>query len=318
MIAEAPEPQPPESTPSQPTTADNTYQIKLSDISAVQAIAEAPSPAILYHYTTRQPLLDIVTTRTLYASNIRYLNDSQELELAIKLMKEIIDDTDLRQHDVNNDFKDWAGTMLYFVERYDSFVSSFSENGDDLSQWRAYSGKTDGYAIGFTSSDLVLVRKPQTLFLAKCIYEEEEHREQLRSIFMDAHNKLTYLIRQGQSPQDARDVAVTMFVGGFFVIAPTIKHRAFMDEKEWRLIYPVFNVSDKKVGFRNSGTMLVPYRRIKIAIKSGEEISLPIATVVIGPHPHMDLEERAISGLLAVNGIPNVKIIPSEIPYRNW
>ncbi len=309
MTAETPEPQPPESTVSE------TIEINLiSDISAVKAMAKIPPPEILYHYTTRQPLLDIVTTRTLYASNIRYLNDSQELELATDFMKEIIAAIDLPQHELNNDFKDWALRVSHIVtEVHDTFVASFSAKGDDLSQWRAYSGRTDGYAIGFTSSDLVPVVKPQKCFLFKCIYEEHEQRALLRSVLIDAHDRLIALTNQGKPLQDALHVAVTMFAGGFFIIAPIIKHSKFSDEKEWRVIDAVNRAWGEHLSFRNSGTMLVPYKRITWRDKPP-----PIAAVVVGPHPHMKLEKRALKGFLTVNDLPDVTITESEIPYRNW
>ena len=50
------------------------------------------------------------------------------------------------------------------------FVASFSENGDQLSQWRAYCPKGNGFSIGFRYSDLSYLLKTTGFRLVKCIY----------------------------------------------------------------------------------------------------------------------------------------------------
>ena len=42
-------------------------------------------PRFLYHYTSQQGMLSIINDRKIWASDILYLNDAAEFELAIKI-----------------------------------------------------------------------------------------------------------------------------------------------------------------------------------------------------------------------------------------
>ncbi|OLD27475.1 MAG: hypothetical protein AUJ04_03935 [Acidobacteria bacterium 13_1_40CM_3_55_6] len=42
-------------------------------------------PQILYHYTSQEGLMGIITERCIWASKIHYLNDSEEFSIALDL-----------------------------------------------------------------------------------------------------------------------------------------------------------------------------------------------------------------------------------------
>jgi hypothetical protein len=119
----------------------------------------------------------------------------------------------------------------------------------------------------------------------------------------------------------------------FEPVAPTIKHRAFHEEQEWRLISTPVLLKDRRWRVRAGRSMLIPYIPITLA---PSDAYLPIRDVVIGPTPHMELavkaagillnpllepmteEERARQPFRIANlGLP-VCIRGSQIPYRNW
>ncbi len=52
-----------------------------------------------------------------------------------------------------------------------TFVVSFSENPDTLSQWRAYS-RGGGYFVGFDHQQLIQQAKKQGFALLPCVYDE--------------------------------------------------------------------------------------------------------------------------------------------------
>ncbi len=47
-------------------------------------------PSILYHYTTQKGLLGIIQSKTIWATDILYLNDTMELKYAVDLTLDMI------------------------------------------------------------------------------------------------------------------------------------------------------------------------------------------------------------------------------------
>jgi len=64
-----------------------------------------------------------------------------------------------------------------------SLVFSFSQNPDQLSQWRGYCPTANGYALGFYSKVLEQSHQNEGLsFLAPCIYDETKQAELIDGI----------------------------------------------------------------------------------------------------------------------------------------
>src|SRR5438270_10650521 len=66
-----------------------TDHLELTIFSA--ALAEhlrRPLPKFLYHYTGQDGLLGIIGTGSMWATNIAYMNDSTEFEVALRLIRE--------------------------------------------------------------------------------------------------------------------------------------------------------------------------------------------------------------------------------------
>src|SRR5580698_8671217 len=97
-------------------------------------------PSILYHYTTTEGLLGIIESKELWATNILFLNDTSELVDAFKLFASELEANPIKL----GERKGWLQTMILpslETAEVDHFVVSFCENGDLLSQWRAYGAK---------------------------------------------------------------------------------------------------------------------------------------------------------------------------------
>jgi hypothetical protein len=132
----------------------------------------------IFHYTSKAGLLGILKEKAIWATNVLYLNDSAEfrytLDLVEKRLKEQETDPDLK---VFNHFRENVVGWLRGSMQYPSFfVSSFSERGDLLSQWRAYCPEGIGFSIGFSYDQLLpaLKKEQPNARLVKCIYNEEE------------------------------------------------------------------------------------------------------------------------------------------------
>jgi hypothetical protein len=91
-----------------------------------------------------------------------------------------------------------------------------------------------------------------------------------------------------------------------------MKHRAFEEEREWRLVLRLHSAASPRVRHRAGHSMLVPY--IPVAVGTNAR-PLPVRNIVIGPTPHSDLETEAVKGLCRQCGI-RADVQKSGIPYR--
>jgi hypothetical protein len=108
-------------------------------------VLEFNNQEIIWHYTSGDALLGVVETGTLYATQVSCLNDSTEVRYGVKLLR-----------DAFMNIKTDAMEEKLLLERIVKvtveepaaptnlpsawFVTCFSKEKDDLSQWRAYSG----------------------------------------------------------------------------------------------------------------------------------------------------------------------------------
>jgi hypothetical protein len=60
-----------------------------SNIEELIEVMKNPDPSVLYHYASQKGLLEIVNSKTMWATNIYYLNDSLEYEYAAQLIQEV-------------------------------------------------------------------------------------------------------------------------------------------------------------------------------------------------------------------------------------
>lgn len=278
-------------------------------------------PDVVYHYTTAAGLLGICTSKKIWATDIRYLNDSEEfqytLDLAAAHLASLDDKITGEQEKLL--ISEWKETLEVAL-RVRVYVASFSENGDQLSQWRAY-GRGSGYAIGFTPLVLMnaLLQHSHPSSWLRCVYDRAQQLENLQYA-------TTYLLEKfaaGPIPEPPDDVTYRMgfeidFFGHLLVLAGCFKHPAFEEEAEWRLIVRQETLAGAVVGrrFRQSSRTLAPYLDVPLGLQDSG--GLRVDQVVVGPNPHMDNAVSAVSGLLEQEGITHDGVTPSVIPYRDW
>lgn len=109
---------------------------------------EEPSD-LLYHYTTLEGLIGIISGKSIRATHVRYLNDISEIRNAFSaenieaLIGELCPGLDAPT------VKNLRALMVPNEDRYDAFIVSFTDDaaapetnqrqiGDRLSQWRGY------------------------------------------------------------------------------------------------------------------------------------------------------------------------------------
>jgi hypothetical protein len=272
----------------------------------------------LFHYTSQLGLLGILQSRSLWATNISYLNDAAENRHAISHVSSVLDEAE-SSSSTSDLLKQFCREIRSVVSKLPSvtrFVISFSEKGDLLSQWRAYCPDGTGFSVGFTLRQLAEKFHAFPGYLYKCEYDSNSQRAHIKSLF---ENTFLDFQRSGGKekvpsvPKASKSVFAFMLNLG--IIAPSFKDSAFSEEQEWRFVSTA-NVSNDQLRFRPGQSMVIPYCEVEIGSDAKE---LEIEQINVGPTPNMDLSVQSIEQLAVARQVKIIQgVMPSRIPYRKW
>jgi hypothetical protein len=282
--------------------------------------------SLLFHYTSADGAIGIIENKCLWATDIRFLNDSEEFIHGCKLVKKIVKKLQLGEtsHEFNEKFLSF---LLASVESlvnddnslFTSYIISFSTQNDSLNQWRAYSGDS-GYALGWEIDKLRKLTKLRNAKLVKCIYEENEQLKFVERIIKFAAHKIKNI------KDDAWIACINSFAIKYILqrFMPRLKHKAFKDEQEWRIVV----TSEDTIKFRTGRLGITPYVvfSMKNSVPNQEAINIfssqstifmpNIAT--IGPCENIMLSKIGLEQLIKAHGnLFTFKKTLSEIPYRH-
>jgi hypothetical protein len=202
---------------------------------------DRPVPLLLYHYTTAEGLLGIVQSRSLWATHIRYLNDAEEVDYATNLGRRVLQgQAQAAMNPREREILERLGGSLFpnFMARMPRSVcvASFSVVGDGLGQWRGYCPGGAGYSLGFVTQSLVGEAVRQGFRLDRCLYDEVSQRGAIIQALEELRRSVQWTQALEQGTRFAYMQLLRAWWDTFEPVAPTIKHRAFHEEQEWRLI----------------------------------------------------------------------------------
>jgi hypothetical protein len=292
---------------------------------SLEAHLKMSPPDKLYHYTSPEALLAIVTHKELWCTDALFLNDSSELLHTIKIAKAIIQEK--IEGGSNTQYSEGVIALLKeilveidIVTQQATYIASFTRLPDDLSQWRAYCPPSGGYAIGFPVIQLVdMINKSSkglmNSIFAECIYDLGIQRSILGDIIDEIANQFVAHFGQNMyiNVKDGGPFLMLPFkneaITYIHKIAPLMKDYSFRDEKEWRFVGTVRSdywvgrdiLLDEKLGFRASSKGIVPFFKLKIADEEspylGKRGNVSFS-VRIGPAPDMVNRQNAVSRFL--------------------
>lgn len=281
-------------------------------------------PPRLFHYTSPDGLIGIIKSRKIWATNIRYLNDFNELveasDTASIILSEMIESDDYNdERDLLIEMREKAGTA---ASRY--YVCSFSEDEDSLSQWRAYCPSTGGYALGIPSTQLSAVAQENGWYFVKCIYDEDKAKNIIKEVitsFLEEHRKTAATVQPKNISNLINNIALR-FQLYIAQVGGVIKNKAFEQEQEWRLISPAVVESDKHINFRTGRSGVVPY--FEFPLLEGKNPNLTgfkdsTLKLMVGPNPQPNAEALLAAQYLLTRYLDiSSGIEHSKVPYRSW
>lgn len=284
-------------------------------------------PARLYHYTTQQGLVGMIETTTFFATEVKFLNDSDEFIYAIKRAKEAIHKTANASQAPGISAFGHECIDLLDASQKQFYIFSLTEVADSLNQWRSYTTKGPGYALGFDSSRIRHICMHFGLGFGKCIYSHDEADSLIMQVaehFTKDFTQYFPYFGKGEVNQDLTGARARQFVENFYNFAALIKNPAFMEEQEWRIIAPREQLEEQgqEFAFRCGPHSLVPYAKIKWG---RVEFLTALKQIVIKPSPHKELAANALRQLMKaehrraefpITETDIFEITPSTVPYR--
>lgn len=217
----------------------------------------------LYHYTTLVNAVKILQSKTIWASDSRYLNDRNELFSSIELFKRILDISPSEKENFSSSF------FIHNARR--AFcIFSLSESPSILSQWKSYSDDGHGICLGFNTQSLEFQKyKFGHMQLVDCVYiNHEEFLESVISEFKSEidefrsmckiQNIMDFWHELAKNPKPL-DIIYAQLL--------RIKNKHFAEEKESRLVIcdPLNHAK-----LRTGKNIIIPYLQIELISKEME------------------------------------------------
>lgn len=219
----------------------------------------------LFHYTSANGAIGIIENKCLWATDIKFLNDSEEFIHGCKLVKKLVKRLQAGEisHNFNNNFLRF---LLDSIESlvdmgntsFNSYIISFSTQRDSLNQWCTYGGDS-GYALGWKIAKLRKIAKLGNAKLVKCIYNENEQIKFVKRIIKFTAYKTKNM------EDDMWKACISSFVIKYILqrFMPRLKHDAFMDEQEWRIVV----THEDSIKFRSGRLGITPYIKFPLGEK---------------------------------------------------
>lgn len=297
----------------------------------------ANSPDEISHYCTLYTLKNIIESRRLRFSSVKYLNDETEyihlidvFRYTVEKLRSQIDKrlySCITEKEFIADLKNYSQTYKInaqdFIRSYPKecnvYTCSFSTSNDSLALFRAYGSEQTGCAINFELNDDLISTAPDTsVFSGNVLYSNQEKADIL-SFLIKEINKIwiNYTCDTAKSNEnginyetnilsDLKDLLNMLRV--FF------KDESFKSEEEFRIVFVISRDfarnSNYDFGFFRRGTLMIPYFDIYYNSQNLKSINL-------GPYMK-GVEKDSLGEVLCHYGFNSVDIVSSAIPLRAY
>lgn len=254
----------------------------------------------LYHYTDAHGLMGIIRNQALWATDMRFLNDSKEMLAGIDLIErrcsEIIENISCSEDHIFKSTKKLYEFLPTFVRNNlsnrNTYIVSFSDADDNLRQWMAYCPKNSGYAIEFDSKKILIDGNIERANHVVCRLEKVDYDE----IELDGIISPERIIEQLKTPNTDITKVALKTANDLIFHCCAIKSSEFYDERETRLIVQSQTEKTHPMSFRSRAGIIIPYFEYPVQHTWIKEIT-------IGPNSNMLLARKGLEDFLHAHSI---------------
>jgi len=152
----------------------------------------AAIPPRLWHYTTAEGFIGVLTSKKLRANHITAMNDAYEYRYSIGSLAQATDFRLQHNHEIPAEARSMlqrmrdalAGVTLADIPPV--FVSCFTAEVDQANHWGEYGDRGKGYALGFNTTELVKIAAEQDIFILPCVYQDKDVAEVMVACVVEA------------------------------------------------------------------------------------------------------------------------------------
>jgi hypothetical protein len=291
---------------------------------------------LLAHYTTVQVLEKILDTSELWFSNPLFMNDLEEVRFGILQGNSLVmqsveiaeackttERVSIFRHSFNHyisqfDMQHLFNTYVFCTSEHDA------ENNDGLlSMWRGYGANGNGAAIVFDTAKLT-PRPDSPLIIGRVHYDTADARMAWLKNLLKRFAEIlsTSAVPDGQLFLGAQSLFERIKLFALFT-----KHRGFMEEREWRVVYLPDRDTQKRLepmfNYLISSRGIEPKLRFKVLPVPGvtsDDLSLNslIDRIILGPSISSPLARSSVLRMFDLLKQSNLapKLWASTIPFR--
>ncbi len=292
---------------------------------------------IVYHYCKPKVFKKIIDSKKIWLSDMRKSNDYEEIvgmmdKILAALPVRIGEERDLFSPLVSVDFKYEKYLISYVREYWECEISPnalwmavcFSGAEDDLAQWRGYTERATGFAVGIDVSHVRgEIEKLNNRFVrfGEIIYDKDKHDEYVSYVL----GELMTLIRSSEGKREDNierklRSAVRKWFSALVRDIAYFKNPSFAQEKEIRLCYSrVIKIPELLNRSTLSALNFLHYNVTDNDVVAHLEVDFPtdvISRIIIGPMNRATPND--VRMLLATCGFKtdSIEIVKSKTPYR--
>ncbi len=251
---------------------------------------ERPSDQ-LFHYTSPSGLKGILTSGVVWATDLTFMNDEQELSYGNELMEQLYNDK-LTKHsvDVASALLKYQPTLFSLRSNFKLYAFCLTELGDDEDSWKNYADSGQGGALQF---DLGKAEWNRILQVFYKLHEQEAiFHKVIDPVLEFADDNPTVL----RSEDQRRDLGITI-QKALAMCTLRFKSTDWEKEKEWRFIG-----GGEPDGYRTKDGKEIPYQEFPL------ETLIPLRSVLLGPCRRGANETGQL-----LEAYPSVRIMKSSI-----
>lgn len=281
-----------------------------------------PVDSDLYHYTTIEALYNGILRKEakvdeeicLRSTSALYLNDPEEIKIGLSFIEKLL------YGNSGGKILDKQSDVMDACSEY--FITSFSQDGDNLPMWNMYAANAAGIALRF---DKEIIKDDYWL---KCIYYDATIQSNIEEILGKFENVETDNKEEDDEYGKYRDLAIFVLILIFILMlrdeefskkimseyipiimfAFSLKHPSYSYEKEVRLMSTISDKDEIKHRFKSN--LIIPYLEKYFPKKALKEI-------IVGPNNDMERTIYSLEKYLKHIGFEHVKVTPSKVPYRS-
>lgn len=271
---------------------------------------------LIYHYTSSNGLLGILSSESLWFTDFSVLNDESEGNYIYNLVKDVLYSGNYSEDYISLVIEEM--NQLHLKNKY--FICSFSLNGDSLPMWSYYSKSSSklGYNIQINVFDLFCsmnrnIRDNDYLNLSyyNLIYDANIQKETIKTILDKYYNSFLNISKIEYIKEFLHtDIRLFRFI---------FKHPSFIHEEECRFILEVNEeYFDKYIGEEDSlfkirvvdDGIFAPYTSIRFDCKN------LITQITVSPIIKDSLKESSLLNLCKKHNLTKCTVKKSNIPLR--